>query len=35
MPKIKDGLYALYLRKSRADLEKEQYGERSPSTRAR
>ena len=27
MPKIKDGLYALYLRKSRADLEKEQYGE--------
>jgi len=27
MPTIKDGLYALYLRKSRADLEKEQYGE--------
>ena len=26
-PTIKDGLYALYLRKSRADLEKEQYGE--------
>ena len=27
MPKIKEGLYALYLRKSRADLEKEKYGE--------
>ena len=27
MPKIKEGLYALYLRKSRADHEKEQYGE--------
>lgn len=27
MPKVKDGLFALYLRKSRADLEKEQYGE--------
>ena len=27
MPRIKDGLYALYLRKSRADIEKEQYGE--------
>ncbi|MEG0303684.1 recombinase family protein [Gordonibacter sp.] len=27
MPKLKDGLYALYLRKSRADAEKEQWGE--------
>lgn len=27
MPTLKDGLYALYLRKSRADYEKEQWGE--------
>lgn len=26
MPRLKDGLYALYLRKSRADIEKEKYG---------
>lgn len=27
MPKVQEGLYALYLRKSRADLEKEAFGE--------
>lgn len=27
MPRLKDGLYALYLRKSRADIEREKFGE--------
>ncbi len=27
MPRLKDGLYAMYLRKSRADIEREKFGE--------